>query len=188
MKSRFVALLLVSATLVSLSGPLACARADDSGGEHESGDSHDGSGSGHTERDGSSDSRGSDHESAGNDGSGSGGGSHSSEPSEGSHGKGEGRPGILRQDDEDKKAPKSGRGRQAAHDSARVAVKSGAVVPYKDVLRQLERQGAGRVLHVQLTFGSVRSIYELKVEDKQGNISIVTVDAGTGTILSGGGN
>lgn len=197
MKSRLFAIHLSLAALIALSAPAAFAHAEDGGGgEHENGDSHDGSG--HGDRESTSDRSGSGHEGSGHDGSGHGGsghegsggagGSHSSEGAGTPHEKGEGKFGFLRQDGEDRKAPKNGRGRPAAHDSARVAVTSGAVVPYKDVLRHLEQQGAGRVLHVQLTIGSVRSIYELKVEDKQGNISTVTVDAGTGAILSGGGN
>lgn len=189
MKPRqFVALLLCTIPL-AFGGVAGLAHADDGGSEHESREDHDGSG--HSEHEDSHErgGSGSDHDGSGRGGSDSNsGGSQSSRSSESSHRGEEKWPAPSRRESGDRKAPKTGRGRPAAHDSARVAVTSGAVVPYKDVLKQLEHKGAGRVLHVQLTIGSVRSIYELKVEDKQGNISTVTVDAGTGSILSAGGN
>lgn len=175
MTSRLLPLLLLCGALIAFGGQARYALADDGGdshGENESGESHDGAD--HSD-DGGSHDREERSDNSGSGGSRDGSGrEHGSSSSERSHGS-EGRTGST-----------SGRGRTAAHDSARVAVTSGAVVPYKDVLKRLEKRGAGRVLQVQLTIGSVRSIYELKVEDKQGNISTVTVDAGTGSILSGG--
>ena len=73
---------------------------------------------------------------------------------------------------------------QSDQQRAREAMQAGRARPLQDILQQVNRQVAGRVLNARLEEGDAGAwIYRLKLLDPQGNIVGVVVDARNGQIL-----
>jgi uncharacterized membrane protein YkoI len=73
---------------------------------------------------------------------------------------------------------------QSDQQRAREAMQAGRIRPLQDILLQVSRQVAGRVLNAWLEEGEAGAwIYRLKLLDTRGNIVGVVVDARNGQIL-----
>ena len=73
---------------------------------------------------------------------------------------------------------------QSDQQRAREAMQAGRIRPLQDILLQVSRQVAGRVLNAWLEEGAAGAwIYRLKLLDPRGNIVGVVVDARSGQIL-----
>lgn len=70
------------------------------------------------------------------------------------------------------------------HVKARDAVREGRILPLREILRRVNAMGAGRVISVDLSLESKSPFYTLKVENDNGSVRTLRLNAVTGRKLS----
>ncbi len=73
------------------------------------------------------------------------------------------------------------------HERARAAVAAGEIRPLPDLLAEIERRYAGRVVETELEREDGRWVYEFKVLPPSGKVFEIHVDATTGALLGSHG-
>lgn len=71
----------------------------------------------------------------------------------------------------------------ADHVEARDAVREGRILPLREILQRVDSMRAGRVLSVDLSLKSKTPVYVLKVENKEGGVQTLRLNAVTGRKL-----
>lgn len=179
MSRRQFLLALLSAWLglAAIASPvLAKDGGESDGGESDGGDSDGGDSESDGDGEGESSGSGSGSGSGGGKGSGSGNGSGSG--SGHGNGKGSGKSGS---DDGDSESES-----ETEHEEATEAVRRGEVMSYRDVIGRLKRDQIGRVLKVELDRSARGPVYRMRVEDPEGFVSTLVVDARTGRLIGWG--
>jgi len=69
------------------------------------------------------------------------------------------------------------------HVEARDAVRDGRILPLREILSRVKAMGAGRVLSVDLALGGRTPVYSLKVENENGGVRTLRLNAETGRTL-----
>lgn len=69
------------------------------------------------------------------------------------------------------------------HERARAALAAGEVRPLADLLAEVERRYAGRVLEAELDREDGRWVYEIKLLPASGRVFELHLDAATGALL-----
>jgi uncharacterized membrane protein YkoI len=69
------------------------------------------------------------------------------------------------------------------HERARAAVAAGEIRPLADLLADVERRYAGRVLEAELDRNDGRWVYEIKLLPPSGRVFELHLDAATGALL-----
>ncbi len=69
------------------------------------------------------------------------------------------------------------------HERARAALAAGEIRPLADLLAEVERRYAGRVLEAELDREAGRWVYEIKLLPPSGRVFELHLDAATGALL-----
>ncbi|WP_250655890.1 PepSY domain-containing protein [Alkalimarinus coralli] len=69
------------------------------------------------------------------------------------------------------------------HDNARELMESGDIVPLENILEQLQKRIAGRVIEVELEQKNDRLVYEIEQIDNKGIVREFVFDATDGHLL-----
>lgn len=80
-------------------------------------------------------------------------------------------------------APDAAAPDDADHVQARDAVQQGRIMPLREILQRVDSMRAGRVLSVDLSLKSKAPVYILKVENKEGGVQTLRLNAVTGRKL-----
>lgn len=80
-------------------------------------------------------------------------------------------------------APDAAAPDDADHVQARDAVQQGRILPLREILQRVDSMRAGRVLSVDLSLKSKAPVYILKVENKEGGVQTLRLNAVTGRKL-----